>query len=142
MVYLREMTTMEGWAGALSACILLVGGVLGGCSSSSQAPQDGGDGSSDSSLMCTYPAGGGPGDGGTFNSVCPTGGCPTGKVCVVEVGGVAGGGGEYCAPIPNECHGTPTCACMGGCVCTSTFGGRPETCTALNGSIACDNGIR
>jgi hypothetical protein len=93
--------------------------------------------------MCSDPDGGAPGDGRTFNSVCPSGGCSVGTVCVFEIGGVAGGGGEYCAPIPNECHGTPTCACMGSCVCTNTFGGRrPEACTVQSGSIACDNGIR
>jgi hypothetical protein len=91
--------------------------------------------------MCTYPDGGAPSAGSAFNGTCPPAGCPAGTVCVIEVGGVAGGGGEYCAPIPNECHGTPTCACMAGCVCTNAVGGRPETCTEQNGSIACDNGI-
>jgi len=99
------------------------------------------DASADASLTCSYPDGGVP-DGGAFQGVCPAGGCPSGTVCVVEVGGVAGGGGEYCAPIPLECHGTPSCACMGTCVCTNGFGGRPETCSSQNGSIACDNGIR
>jgi hypothetical protein len=137
--------------------------ILAACSSSSSSSKDAGDGSSadvpssdvspadvpstiDSSLdgvvMCTYADGGTPGDGGTFNSVCPTGGCPSGTVCVVEIGGVAGGGGEYCAPIPNECHGTATCACMAACVCTSKVGRRPESCSEQNGTIACDNGIR
>jgi hypothetical protein len=60
----------------------------------------------------------------------------------VEVGGVAGGGGEYCAPIPTECHGTPTCACMGSCACNSTIGIHPEMCSVQNGSVYCDNGIR
>lgn len=96
----------------------------------------------DGSALCSYPAGKGPADGGTFNSVCPTGGCPAGTVCVSETGGVAGGGGEYCAPIPNECHGTPTCACMASCVCTNGIGGRPETCSQQNGTITCDNGVR
>jgi hypothetical protein len=133
---------MERGAKSFSGVLLFFTIVLIGCSSSSQNPKDAGDASSDANLMCSYPDGGAPGDGGTFNSVCPTGGCPTGTVCVAEVGGVAGGGGEYCAPIPNECQGTPTCACMGSCVCTNTFGGQPETCTAQNGSIFCDNGIR
>jgi hypothetical protein len=91
--------------------------------------------------MCSYPDGGAPVDGAAFNGVCPQSGCPAGTVCVFEVGGVAGGGGEYCAPIPNECHGTPTCACMASCVCTNGRGGRPEVCTEQNGSIACNNGI-
>jgi hypothetical protein len=102
----------------------------------------GGDAGSDANLTCSYPDGGAPMDGGAFNGVCPASGCPTGTACVVEVGGGAGGGGEYCAPIPNECHGTPTCACMGSCVCTHGFGGRPEACADQSGSIACDNGIR
>ena len=136
-----------------AGCVLLLGAALCGCSSTSVSAKDAGDGSAadstlggdrpaDAPLICTYPDGRAPGDGGTFNSMCPTGGCRAGTVCVVEIGGVAGGGGEYCAPIPNECHGTPTCACMGGCVCTSSFGGRPEMCSVQNGSIACDNGIR
>jgi hypothetical protein len=100
-----------------------------------------GDGSTDGA-MCTYLDGGAPGDAGTFNSVCPTAGCPSGTVCVVEIGGVAGGGGEYCAPVPSECHGTPTCACMAACVCTSRIGIHPEACSEQNSQIACDNGIR
>ena len=100
------------------------------------------DGVADGPATCTYPDGVMPADGGAFSGICPSGGCPAGTVCVVEVGGVAGGGGESCAPIPNECHGTPSCACMASCVCTSTFGGRPERCTDQPGTIACDNGIR
>jgi hypothetical protein len=99
------------------------------------------DASGDASLMCSYPDGGAP-DGAAFQGICPAGGCPSGTVCVVEVGGVAGGGGEYCAPIALECHGTPTCSCMADCVCTNGFGGRPEACSDQNGLIACDNGIR
>ena len=91
--------------------------------------------------MCTYADGGTP-DGGAFNGLCPTTGCAAGTVCVVEVGGPGGGGGEYCAPIPNECHGTPSCACMGSCACTNSFGGRPESCSVQNSMIYCDNGIR
>ena len=153
MGYLQMMAGTKKWAGALAGYFLLLSAALGGCSSTSQTPKDAGDagstdatpssdGSGDAPLTCTYPDGGAPGDGGTFNSVCPTSGCPGGTVCVVEIGGVAGGGGEYCAPIPSGCHGTPTCACMGGCVCTSSFGVHSEMCSVQNGSIACDNGIR
>jgi len=101
----------------------------------------GGKGNDGSATMCTYADGGAP-DGAAFSGVCPSAGCPSGTVCVVEVGGPAGGGGEYCAPIPNECHGTPSCACMRDCACTSSLGGRPETCNEQNGTIFCDNGIR
>lgn len=80
--------------------------------------------------------------GGAFNGVCPSTGCPAGTVCVTEVGEPGKGGGEYCAPISNECHGAPSCACMAACVCTNTFGGQPETCTVQNGTLFCDNGIR
>jgi hypothetical protein len=117
--------------------------LVAACSSSSTpATNDAGDGSADGAAMCTYAAGGPVPDGGTFNSVCPTAGCPSGTVCVVEIGGVAGGGGEYCAAIPTGCHGTPTCACMAACVCTSSFRPQPEACSDRNGTIACDNGIR
>ena len=91
--------------------------------------------------ICTYPDGGAPIDGSAFNGSCPSGGCPSGTVCVRELGGVAGFGGEYCAPIPNECHGTPTCACMADCVCTHRFGGLPELCSDQNGSIDCNDRI-
>ena len=122
--------------------------LVASCSSASSTASDASDGpstdlpSSDASAMCTYADGGTVADGGAFKSVCPTAGCPSGTVCVFEVGGVAGGGGEYCAPIPTGCHGTPTCACMGTCVCTNGRGGQPETCSDRNGTIACDNGIR
>jgi hypothetical protein len=152
MGYFRRVSRIKDRVRSLGGCVLLLG-ALGGCSTTSQPPKDAGDAATTDSIpgidesiesnrMCTYPDGGAPGDGGTFNSVCPTSGCPSGTVCVFEVGGVAGGGGEYCAPIPNECHGTPTCACMGSCVCTTRGGGQPETCAVQNGSIACDNGIR
>ena len=101
-----------------------------------------GDDGHDANLTCSYPDGGAPVDGGAFSGICPASGCGAGKVCVVEIGGVAGGGGEYCAPIPTECHGTPTCACMGACVCTNGFGERPEACSEQNATIACDNGVR
>jgi hypothetical protein len=74
-------------------------------------------------------------------------GCPPGTVCVVETGGVAGGGGEYCATIPASCNGVPTCTCMANCVCTNTEGSRPETCSEHQGRelpstvIACFNGL-
>jgi hypothetical protein len=116
---------------------------INGCGGSAMQSTDASDaGSGDGGgLMCSYADGGTP-DGGAFHGTCPSGGCAAGTVCVVEVGGVGGGGGEYCAPIPIECHGTPTCACMGRCVCTNTFGGQPETCNTQNGTIFCDNGIR
>ena len=100
------------------------------------------DASSDGPKTCSYADGGAPPDGGAFRGACPASGCPAGSVCVVEIGGVAGGGGEYCAPIPTECHGAPSCACMASCVCTNGRAGRPETCSDRNGTIACDNGIR
>jgi hypothetical protein len=138
------------WRSSSLRCWLAVAGLLAACGSSSTSVKDAGDASSsdatldgqasDTDLVCSHLDGGAPGDGGTFNGVCPTSGCPAGTVCVVETGGTAGGGGEYCAPIPRECHGTPTCACMGSCVCTNTFGGRPERCSEENGSIACFNG--
>jgi hypothetical protein len=132
-----------------------------GCSSVSQSPADAssmdvhdeasGDSSDgppssspiDGSALCSYPAGGAPLDGGAFKGGCPTGGCPAGKICVSEIGGVGEGGGAYCAPIPNECHGTPTCACMASCVCTNGSGSFPETCRSQQaGTITCDNGVR
>jgi hypothetical protein len=92
------------------------------------------------------------GDGGSlfdaasrFRGSC-SGGCPAGTICAVEIGGVAGGGGEYCAPIPDPCRSTPTCACLGSCACGTSFG-RPQTCVDARDqdggqTIQCDNGIR
>jgi hypothetical protein len=37
-------------------------------------------------------------------------GCPTGTVCISEIGGVAGGGGSFCSPVPEPCHGHPNIA--------------------------------
>lgn len=100
----------------------------------STPPDDGG-------VRCTYDQGGSPGEPTDFAKGCPASGCPAGTVCVSEAGGVAGGGGEYCAPIPVECHGTPTCACMGSCACRSGVGLRPERCSDQSGAIVCDDGI-
>ena len=122
----------------MRALLLVVAAVAGGACGSTKSGQDG---SSYGPRACSYADGAAP-DGGAFQGVCPAAGCPSGTVCVVEVGGVAGGGGEYCAPIPNECQGAPSCACMASCVCTSGIGGRRETCSDQNGTIACDNGIR
>lgn len=92
------------------------------------------------------------GDGGSvfdaasrFHGSC-SGGCPAGTICAIEIGGVAGGGGEYCAPIPDRCRNTPSCACLGRCACGASFG-RPEACSDGRDqdggqTIQCDNGIR
>jgi hypothetical protein len=98
------------------------------------APDDGG-------VRCTYDQGGSPGEPTDFAQGCPPSGCPAGTVCVTEAGGVAGGGGAYCAAIPVECHGTPTCACMGACACRSGVGLRPELCSEQGGGLICDNGV-
>ncbi len=100
------------------------------------------DAASDGPKSCAYSDGGAPADGDAFQGTCPASGCPAGKVCVVEIGGHGESGGGYCAPIPTECHGVPSCACMASCVCTNLFAGRPEACSDQNGTIACDNGIR
>jgi hypothetical protein len=75
-----------------------------------------------------------------FEGSCANG-CPPGTICTVEIGGVAGGGGEYCAPIPDACRGDVTCACLASCVC-----GPVDKCAnpsdASQGAIMCDNGIR
>ena len=80
-----------------------------------------------------------------FQGSCVAG-CPAGTICAVQIGGVAGGGGEYCAPIPDRCKGTPTCACLASCVCGSRYG-QPEACTDSTNpdggkEIDCDDGIR
>jgi hypothetical protein len=78
-------------------------------------------------------------DAATFtDDVC---GCPPGTVCVSEIGGVAGGGGTYCSPIPETCHGHPSCACMETCACAH-FVSTNQACYDQDGSIACDNFVR
>jgi hypothetical protein len=105
------------------------------CSNGPPLPQDGG-------TRCTYADGGSPGQPSDFSNGCPSSGCPAGTVCVGEVGGIAGGGGAYCAPIPVECHGTPTCACMSACACRSGVGFVPEVCSESASGLSCDNRIR
>jgi hypothetical protein len=105
----------------------------------SNGPPDG----ADAGVSCTYDHGGAPGQPADFSAGCPPAGCPAGTVCVSEGGGVAGGGGAYCAPIPIECHGIATCACMGVCACRSGGGLVPELCSDNGGGgISCDNGVR
>jgi hypothetical protein len=118
-----------------SCCIPLI------CAGSCTMGVLGTDAATDAAAMCSY-ADGGALDGGAFVGGCPAAGCPAGTFCVAEIGGVAGGGGEYCAPIPIECHGTQSCACMATCACTSGIGRRPELCSEQSGYLACDNGIR
>ena len=78
-------------------------------------------------------------DAATFkDDVC---GCPPGTVCVSEIGGVAGGGGSFCSPIPEACHGHPSCACMETCACAH-FLGANQACYDQDGSIACDDYVR
>jgi hypothetical protein len=114
---------------------LEIKGCYNGPPADSERPADGG-------TSCTYDNAGAPGKPSDFGGACPKSGCPAGTVCVAEAGGVAGGGGEYCAPIPFDCHGTPTCACMGACACRSGAGLRPEMCFDGAGLITCDNGVR
>ncbi|HVV51810.1 MAG TPA: hypothetical protein VHO06_19235 [Polyangia bacterium] len=118
------------------------------CSSSPATPRsDGGDaGRSDMQRVDAASADGGgcvaateSPDGVTFkDEVC---GCPAGTVCVSEIGGLAGGGGFYCSPIPEACHGRPSCACMETCACAH-FSFTNRACYDQDGSIACDNLIR
>ncbi len=109
--------------------------------SGSDAPEGGGDARP---LDCTYDDGGAVLDASSrFQGSCD-GGCPTGTFCAVEIGGVAGGGGEYCAPIMDRCKNDVSCACLASCVCGSSFG-RAERCTdgqPAGTVLDCDNGIR
>jgi hypothetical protein len=93
---------------------------------------------------CTYDDGGAQLDPSTrFHGSC-AGGCPAGTLCAVEIGGVAGGGGEYCAPIIDRCKNDLSCGCLASCVCGVSFS-RPEGCTEgqpLGTKLECDNGIR
>ena len=127
--------------------LVLTGSLLVACSSTLTTPRpDGGDARhSDMQPLDTSADGGGciaaptAPDGGTFqDDVC---GCPPGTACVSEIGGVAGGGGIYCSPIPEACHGYPSCACMETCACAH-FSFTNRACYDQDGSIACDNLVR
>jgi hypothetical protein len=78
---------------------------------------------------------------GELTTGVPDAGCPAGTMLALEVGGVAGGGPAWCAPIPPECTATPTCECLGACVCSSSSG-RAERCSVMSNTIYCDNGLR
>jgi hypothetical protein len=116
----------------------------GGCGSSGSPRTDGGtaDAASDRGSDASD-ASDASDDGGLCTNVTGgLGGCAAGSAYVVQVGGVAGGGGAYCLPIPPGCHGAPTCACMASsCGCTTSVM-TPEQCTDIDGGLACDNGIR
>lgn len=84
-----------------------------------------------------------PGDVSVGRNTCPQTPCPAGWICTSETGGVAGGGGTHCVPVPAECNGAATCGCMGTCACGFIFS-RAEECRDIDGGrvIACDNGVR
>jgi hypothetical protein len=95
--------------------------------------------------MCAYNDGGAELDPATrFRGDC-SGGCPPGTICAVQIGGVAGGGGAYCAPILDRCLHDLSCACLGSCVCGYGHG-QPQVCNTdkTDGGevILCDDGIR
>ncbi len=128
--------------GNLRGCLLALALalVLGGCSSSALAPHsDAGDsGQTDAGLACT--AGAAATDAAPFvDAAC---GCPAGTVCVGEIGGVAGGGGSYCSPIPEACHGVPSCACMETCACAHFSLPNRACYDGPGGQIQCDNLVR
>jgi hypothetical protein len=96
------------------------------------------DAPTDAAAGCT--ASGAPSDAAPY--IDQTCSCPVGTACVAEIGGVAGGGGFYCSPIPAACHGVPTCTCMEACACPH-FGFRNLSCSeAPTGGLECDDGIR
>jgi hypothetical protein len=78
-----------------------------------------------------------PDDGGTARmDPDPSGDCPAGWISVCEIGGVAGGGGCWCSPVPPRCASTATCACLASCACPG------ERCYDEDHALSCDNGIR
>ena len=128
-----------GQGGARWSCT----GPLGG-----PGPGDGGIPSVDGASGipdCVYNDGGSQLDAaGRFRGSCSSG-CPSGTICAVEIGGVAGGGGEYCAPIVDRCRDDLSCACLASCVCGSSHG-RAEQCATARADggevVECDDGIR
>jgi len=146
--YASTCAAPDGWArfASASACMGIdSGGCPAGFSDCNQSKQDGcetrtPDGTTCANVCTTEPNA--PDGGSASARACPSDPCPTGMVCVVEVGGVAGGGGARCEPIPTNCDGQPSCACMKYCSCMDGFGSRPESCSEQAGVIYCDNGIR
>ena len=146
--YTSTCAAPDGWAqfDSASACMGIdSGGCPAGFSDCNQNKQDGCETRTPLGTTCANACTAPPDapDGGSLSSIaCPSEPCPTGTVCVVEVGGVAGGGGARCEPIPTNCDGKPSCACMKFCSCTDGFGSRPESCSEQAGVLYCDNGIR
>jgi hypothetical protein len=61
---------------------------------------------------------------------CPDAGCPGGSTCLRGWG--ESGGDFGCVPMPAQCNGTPSCACMS-CVCSLT-------CEENDAGMLCNNG--
>ena len=137
------MGCSRSWSGVAAGCLI---GLLSLAGCSTSLSRGGGQSDSGAADARTDLAGDGAAAGCAAPSVAstyqdPTCGCPRGQVCVVEIGGLAGGGGSFCSPVPDACEGVPSCACMEACAC-STFFGRNLSCAEQMGTIACDNGIR
>ena len=146
--YASTCAVPDSWAqfGSAPACLGIdSGGCPAGFADCNQSTQDGCETRTPAGTTCANACSASPDapDGGSASSVaCPGEPCPTGTVCVAEVGGIAGGGGARCEPIPASCDGQPSCACMKYCSCVNGFGSRPESCSEQPGVIYCDNGIR
>lgn len=61
--------------------------------------------------------------------------CPSGTYCLKASGPTEANLG--CTPIPPECNGTPSCACMTDCFCAAS---RIDMCMAGQGYLICNNG--
>jgi len=147
--YASPCAAPDDWAlfGSDSACMGIDsgGGCPAGFSDCNQSMRDGCETRTPVGTTCANACTAEP--NATYSSsassfACSVGPCPTGTVCVVEEGGVAGGGGARCEPIPANCDGKPSCACMKYCSCRDSFGPFPESCSEDAGVIYCDNGIR
>lgn len=89
------------------------------------------------------------GDAAVLWRSCELNPCPSGYVCAIEIGGVAGGGDDRCIQIVDGCVDTPSCECLGNCGCQ--FKNKIEACwtsrrdAGADGAswlLVCDNFIR
>ena len=122
---------------ALTACNHSSVVLHGNPDSATDGHDEGSDGSSGSCPVQPWTFDSQTGEPSWVTNSCPPNGCPGGTTCVyaqvdVELEPLG------CAPVPDSCDGTPSCACMG-CVCGGNTGGPANACTPDEpGKIVCE----
>jgi hypothetical protein len=101
-------------------------------------PPPASDAGATDAAACVYDNGIAPADGGPPTSDCISLGCAPGFACVSASWRIDElSNGTHCWPIPRECHGVPSCACMAGCACR---GPQFSQCYDRSGYLDCSYG--